>query len=134
MLPHSRVDALVGCHRSAEHQHPVAPQHPSPFIDKPAPISQAAEDLHQQYRVEDCIGERKRTSVRLDQRRVMTAAAAAGKDSKHTVGTIDTDKIVAGRHERAADPPGTRAEVEHARPLADSSVPARDEGAKYCGP
>ena len=134
MLPHSRVDALAGCHRSAEHQRPVRSQHPSPFIDKPAPISQPTENLHQQYRVEDCIGERQRTAVPLYQRRPMTVVAAAGKDSKHTVGKIDTDIIVAGRDERPADPPGTRAEVEQARPLAGGSIPARSKSAEYCGP
>jgi hypothetical protein len=124
MLPHARVDALVGGHRSADQQPPVTSQHPSPFIDKPAPILQATEDLHQQYRVEDCIGERQRTAVPLDQHRTMAVVASAGKDSKHTEGEIDTNIIVAGRDKRPADPPGTRAEVEQARPLAAGSIPA----------
>jgi hypothetical protein len=135
MLPHSRINAVVGRHHSAEHQRPVRSQHPSGLIDEPAPISQATEDLHQHDCVEDRISERQRATVRPDQPPEVTAAAAASEGPKHTVGKIDTDIIIAGRNERPADPPGTRAEVEQARLLASGggSIPARSESAEYCG-
>ena len=65
---------------------------------------------------------------------IVTAAAAASEGPKHTVGKIDTDIIVASRNERPADPPASRAEVEHARPRACPIIRARSESAEYCGP
>jgi hypothetical protein len=79
--------------------------------------SRRPEYLHQQHRIKTRVGERQLATIRLDKACPSAIGTPIGEDPEHPAGKIDADIVIAGRNKRPANAPGTRSEIEEARPV-----------------
>ena len=113
-LLHPRIQTVIGHYSSTKHKRPCSTQDAPRLVKQLPPRWLAAQNLHQHHNIEQAIGKRQSSAVRLYEpgRPVSAKIVACSKHTKHTEREVRPDIVISGGDKGPADASASGAEIK----------------------